>query len=286
MEQLTIKAYLRLQKHTQNSIKSYLFIIERCLHQNPDAWQYDYKAIMDYFKQRLLNNRSGIILLQAGIKKYYDYLLHIGVIYHHPCRTICIKKKNKHIIHRDLFTIQELQLLLKREERYAVLKYRNKLVISLLIYQGLTLAEITQLRLIDINLDDGSIKIKGSVTVNRRILNLKPSQIDLLDKYLRLSRPKLQRSETKFLLLNKLGNPIKADDVQYLVETFRYLFPDRKLNVQTIRQSVIANWLNTYQIPVEDVQLLAGHKRPSATLKYQLPNMEQAIHTLNTYFPI
>lgn len=74
--------------------------------------------------------------------------------------------------------------------------------------------------------------------------------------------------------------------MQYLVETFRYLFPDRKLNIQTIRQSVIANWLNTYQIPVEDVQLLAGHKRPSATLKYQLPDMEKAIHTLNTYFPI
>jgi integrase/recombinase XerD len=70
-------------------------------------------------------------------------------------------------------------------------------------------------------LDKASIRIKGSVTVNRRILNLKPNQIVLLDKYMRLSRPKLQRGETNFLLLNKLGNPIKADDVQYLVETFR-----------------------------------------------------------------
>jgi integrase/recombinase XerD len=83
-----------------------------------------------------------------------------------------------------------------------------------------------------------------------------------------------------------LGNPIKGDDVQYLVETFKYLFPDRKLNLQTIRQSVISNWLNTYQIPLEDVQLLAGHKRPSATLKYQLPNMQQAVNTLNAHFPI
>jgi site-specific recombinase XerD len=288
MEAQNLITYLRLQKHTQNTIKSYTFIIDRYLKQHPDACQYGYKEIMDYFKQRLLNgkNRSGVILLQAGIKKYYDYLLHTGIIYYHPCRNICIKKRNKNIVHRDLFTNQELSLLLKREERYAVLKYRNKLLISLLIYQGLTLAEVIQLKTTDIDLDEATINIRASVTINKRVLNLKPRQLILFDKYLRLSRNKLIKTDTNALLLNKLGNPIKADDVQYLVETFRYLFPDRKLNLQTIRQSVIANWLNSYQIPLEDVQLLAGHKRPSATLKYQLPNMQQAVNTLNAHFPI
>lgn len=288
MEAENLFTYLSLQKHTQNTIRSYTFIIDRYLKQHPEAWQYGYKEIMDYFKQRLLNgkNRSGIILLQAGIKKYYDYLLHTGIIYYHPCRTICIKKQSKNIIHRYLFTNQELSLLLKRAERYEVLKYRNKFLISLLIYQGLTLSEVIQLKTSDIDLDEVTINIKASPTVNKRILNLKPNQLFLLDKYLRLSRSKLIKTDTDALLLNKLGNPIKGDDVQYLVETFKYLFPDRKLNLQTIRQSVIANWLNSYQIPLEDVQLLAGHKRPSATLKYQLPNMQQAVNTLNAHFPI
>lgn len=175
-------------------------------------------------------------------------------------------------------------MLLKRNERYAVLKYRNKLLISLLIYQGITLAEVTKIKNTDIDFDQATIRIKASRILQRRILNLTPLQIKLLEKYLSLCRPKLLKAESMYLIINKLGNPIKPDDVQYLVETYKYLFPDRKLNLLTIRQSVIANWLNSYHIPIEDVQLLAGHKRPSATLKYKLPDMKPLLISLSQFF--
>jgi hypothetical protein len=49
---------------------------------------------------------------------------------------------------------------------------------------------------------------------------------------------------------------------------------------------VIANWLNKYHIPLEDAQLLAGHKRPSSTLKYKQANMQQAVEILNKFHPL
>jgi integrase/recombinase XerD len=136
------------------------------------------------------------------------------------------------------------------------------------------------------NPDKGLVKIVASATNSGRKLELKPIQLDLLDKYLNKSRKYLQRQNQEALLLNKLGNPMTVDDIHYLIETYKYLYPDRKLTPQTIRQSVIANWLNKYHIPLEDAQLLAGHKRPSATLKYKQANMQQAVETLNRFHPL
>jgi len=45
-----------------------------------------------------------------------------------------------------------------------------------------------------------------------------------------------------------------------MLHPMKALFPNKKLNPQTIRQSVIANWLNVDKIPLEDVQLLSGQK--------------------------
>jgi site-specific recombinase XerD len=288
MDSDTLHDYLKSLKHTQSTIKSYLFIISRYLKEHPQANRYDYKDIMDYFKSFLLNmdERPGMALLQSGIKKYYDYLIHIGQINKHPCRSICIKQRRKNVIHVDLFSQFELERLLRRHERYAVLKHRNRLLISLLIYQGLTSSEIAKLKVKDINVDRSLVKIVASATNSGRKLELKPIQLDLLDKYLNKSRKYLQRQNQEALLLNKLGNPMTVDDIHYLIETYKYLYPDRKLTPQTIRQSVIANWLNKYHIPLEDAQLLAGHKRPSATLKYKQANMQQAVETLNRFHPL
>jgi hypothetical protein len=46
------------------------------------------------------------------------------------------------------------------------------------------------------------------------------------------------------------------------------LFPHKNLNPQTIRKSVITNWLNEQKIPLEDVQLLSGQKWMSSTERY------------------
>lgn len=288
MNKNEIYRYLVKQKHTANTVKVYQFIIEKFIRQNPNAAQYGYKEIMDYFKKVLLTTakRPGVILLQAGIKKYYDFLLYSGKILNHPCRGIFIKHRNKNLIHQDLFTRLELEGLLKRQERYTLLTYRNRLVISLLIFQGLSSSEIVQLQMHHINLDEACIKISGTAITNRRKLDLKPSQINLIEKYLNRNREQLMKEPTNALILNKLGNPITVDDINYLIETYKFLYPDRNLNAQTIRQSVIANWLNEYQIPLEDVQLLAGHKRPSATLKYRQPSFKQAVDTLNLYHPL
>jgi site-specific recombinase XerD len=287
---MSFSTYLQSLHHTQQSITSYEFIIKRFLIDNPNAKDFEYLEVFNYIKKLVLNQseKKSYLLLQSGIKKYYNYLIKIGQRDTHPCASLFLKHKRNPIIHQDLFSNNELTLLLRKQERYNVLKLRNRIIISLLIYQGLTVSELLRLKIKNINLDNGTLKIKKSRTLNNRILELSPKQQDWIVRYIKTDRAHLldSKAPTEILLLNKLGQPISSDVVQYLIETFRIIFPGRKLSASTIRQSVIANWLNVHQLPLDQVQLLAGHKGMSSTLRYQKEDMKKQVEIMNRYFPI
>jgi integrase/recombinase XerD len=287
---MSFSSYLLSLNHTRKSIISYEFIIKRYLTENPNAKHYGYLEVFNYIKKLVLYQyeRKSFSLLQAGIKKYYDFLIKTGIRETHPCASLFLKQRRAPLIHQDLFSTNELALLLRRQERYKILRLRNRIIISLLIYQGLTLAELLRLKIKNLNLDNGTLHITKSRTLNHRILYLSPQQKDWIIQYIKRDRAHLSvsKSPTDLLLLNKLGQPISSDVIQYLIETFRMIFPGRKLSAATIRQSVIANWLNVCQIPLDQVQFLAGHKCMSSTLKYRKKDMKKQVELMNKYFPI
>lgn len=221
------------------------------------------------------------------MKKYFDYLVEIGLRDDHPCKTFYFKSRHRReVIHQDLFSSQELELLLERENRYTDLKLKNQALISLLIYQGVTAGEATKVKVQHVDFDKGLIFIKSSRKVAQRHLEIHPKQYRILDRYINECRPRLKSMDTDILILGKLGTPIKADDIHYAVSTMKGLFPDRNLNPQTIRQSVIANWLNEKKIPLEQVQLMSGQKWISTTVKYRQNNLEEQREMMNRWFPL
>ena len=188
----------------------------------------------------------------------------------------------------DLFSSEELELLMNRKERYPALKLKNQVIISLLIYQGLMPGEIVELKTTNVDLDAGTIFLKGNTKLSRRHLELIPKQYRLFDRYLNESRAQLKQKglKTDALVLGKLGTPITVDDVNYIVETAKSLFADRNLNPKTIRASVIANWLNEKKIPLEQAQLLAGHKWISTTVGYRHTSVDKQREMINKFHPL
>jgi site-specific recombinase XerD len=288
--ELSFESYLIKLKHTSRTIKSYLYTVECFLSACPKAALFNYKQVSAHIgqmKSQYKNIRTVIAFL-AGIKKYYDYLIEAGVREDHPCRTLFIRGSNRNsgVIHADLFSSAELELLLDRQERYPELKLKNQAMISLLIYQGLAPHEITNLKTHHINLDLGTIYVKESRTLAKRHLEIVPKQYRILDRYITDSREELISTDTDVFLVGKLGTPITVDDTHYIVSTYKGLFPDRNLTPMSIRQSVIANWLNEKNIPLEQVQLLAGHRWVSSTIKYRQNNHLQQRELINKWHPL
>ena len=175
---------------------------------------------------------------------------------------------------------------MERDERYPDLKIKNQVAISLLIYQGLSAGELANLKLQHIDLDAGTIYVKESSKYTRRHLDMQVRQFRIFEKYIREVRPELIKVKTDIFLVGKLGTPITVDDLNYLVSTFKPIFPDRNLNPKTIRQSVISNWLNEKRIPMEQVQLMAGHRWISATARYRFTPISERRELLNKFHPL
>lgn len=286
--EITFERYLHRIGHTESTARSYLFASRIFLQDNPKAEQFNYKDVVNYLNEKsqdYSNNNTKVFLLN-GMKKYFDYLVEIGRREDHPCKTFQLRNlRKREIIHQDLFSGKELELLMEREERYEDLKLKNQVIISLLIYQGLTSAEIVALNTSHIDLDRGTVFVRASKKISQRHLELNNRQYRLFDQYLNDGRKKLLREPTDALVLGKLGSRISVDDVHYIVSTAKGLFPDRNLTPATIRQSVIANWLNERHIPLEQVQILSGQKWVSTTLKYRQVNLDEQRELMNKWFP-
>ena len=288
-KQITFEQYLRQLGHTPKTVKSYMYAKSLFITDHPTPENYKYKDIVNYLNEKAKRNEDKKVkrYILNGIKKYYDYLVEIGKRNDHPCRNLNIlHPRNKEIMHQDLFSSAELELLLKREERYANLKQRNQVVMSLLIYQGLNSSEIVNLNLKHLDFDAGTIFIRASSKLSQRHMEMHNKQFMIFERYIKEGRKKLKREETEALLLGKLGNRISVEDIHYLASTFKTLFPDRNLNPLTIRQSVIANWLNEKKIPLEQVQLMAGQKWISTTVKYRQTSIEEQREMMNRWFPL
>lgn len=288
MTKLSLEMYLNQNLSTKTA-ESYLYTINHFLKTNPKAKRFKFQDIVSYMEQ-VSSKQSNIqyrVRILSAIKRYYDYLVMAGLRNDHPCKKLNIKnKQNPSIQVQDLFSSEELQLLLTRENRYQYLDSRNSVLLSLLIYQGLTSEELTELRIKDIDLDAGTIYIKASTNQNRRNLELLNKQMIVFSKYLNDIRPQLLRCNTDKVLLNKLGKPISVDGIHSIFDSLKALFPDKNLNPRTIRMSVICNWLNEKKIPLEKVQELAGHKWPGTTEKYIKVDSLQQRELINRFFPL
>jgi integrase/recombinase XerD len=289
MKKESLEEYLYSRLST-TSAKAYMFTLMHFLVIFPTAPKAKHREVVAYFGElhRRYSNHGTINRIICQIKKYYDYLIDTGQRNDHPCKQFKLKGRPKAYAMQKVFepfTVSELQLLLHREERFADLALRNKAVMSLLIFQGLTLSEIVRLRVKDVLLDECKVRILGSSKLSGRSLPIDSTQMLVFDRYLRETRKKLNQTNSDKFILSSRGTPISTDDINYLVETFKPLFQGRNLNAKSIRASIIYNMLNIQNLPLQEVQDFAGHKQVKTTLEYRRPNLEKQKAMLREFHP-
>ncbi len=285
----TLSTYL--QKHyTQKTAIAYQREIEIYISNNKKAEKFTYSEIVNYIGilRTKYSNSKTINRILSSIKAYYSYLCFIEVRKDNPTKSIRLRdKQSRDIQLQDLFSTEELETLLTaKQERYTNLDYRNKVLMSLLIYQALKPNEIEALQCDEINLEEATIYIKSSAKNNSRTLALKANQILLFKKYLEEIRVKLvAENETKSFIIGQRKEPMTAEDITKHIKRNYNIYKPRKVNALTIRQSVITNLLKQNN-DLRIVQSFAGHKYPSTTVRYKQSNVEALQTALQIYHPI
>jgi integrase/recombinase XerD len=286
---MKLSDYLK-NRYSKSTAKAYQRQIEIYQSHQSKAEGALYKDIVHYIGQlrNRYSNPRTVNMILSSIKVYYDFLTHSGKRKDHPAKSIRLRdKQNRDVQLQDLFTREELESLLTRKERYTALAYRNQVMVSLLIYQGLQVEEITALTLQDINLSKATLYIKATRTTNSRVLSLKSTQVLLFHEYQTEIRPMLLKGkETDIFMIGQRGTSFKKEDLsKHVLRSYKQLYVPRKVTATTIRQSVITNLLKAGN-DLRIVQVFAGHKYPSTTEKYKQTSLEELKTGIECYHPL
>jgi integrase/recombinase XerD len=290
------KRYLQKENYTKSTIKSYEngaeTFIKWCKrnHTNPDL--IDYKTILKFIKylQRKGTTKKTVKHKIGTIKIYFKYLLSENYRVDNPVENINIKGV-KRIINYNSLEADELEDLYYsfeteniKDAYHKLTAKRNKIIVGLLVYQGLNTNELIHLELEDLQLYKGKIYIKSGARSNSRALELKSWQVIAFLEYIKEVREEIL--ERKSLETNRIFIPNNArlgNTVQHIIKKLKKTNQKVK-NIHQIRASVITNWLKQYNL--RQVQVLAGHRYISSTERYLQDDLESLHEIVNNFHPI
>ncbi len=234
-----------------------------------------------------------------SLKHYFNFLSTIGTVTENPTQNIAIKgirrKKLYNILskqeleelyHNFTFTTDEQQ---KNQNwyKYSELSHkRNKIILGLLIYQGLNTFELGNLTMNDLKLREGKISIAGSRRSNERELTLEAIQImDLMEYTLQVRQQLLNefKKESNYLIISA-GSGQGINNLMFkLIKKLKN--QNTKIeNTKQIRTSVITHWLKIHNL--RQVQHMAGHRYVSSTEGYLINDLEDLLEDITKFHPI
>lgn len=173
-------------------------------------------------------------------------------------------------------------------------KWRNYIMLGLLVFQGVQTNELDTLTVSDIDFAKARIHIKPKYSMgNARTLVLEATQMGAFMYYLQTIRPQLliQHTEpTDKLFLPEPKYQRSADyHKQSMMNTLRHLTKDlKKLNkdyrkMTQLRASVITHWIKT--LGLRKAQYMAGHKSIVSTEEYVHNDLEALVDDISKFNP-
>jgi integrase/recombinase XerD len=286
--------YLRSEGYSTSTITyhaSCLSILKKWTEQEQlHIEQLSYNDLLAYirYKQNKGTGKTGMSRYLVVIKTYYTYLTEQGRVTSNPAVRIKLRGLARKKLY-NVFTPLELQQLYNKyttAQKESPECLRNKVIMGLLIYQGVKAEELSKLNCNDVKLREGEIEIPGGKRSEARILQLEACQMMDMHHYMTEGRKEIlktgeQESEKLFVGTSK---EVKLYYTLYwLTKKLKKIEPQLK-GLEQLRASVISKWLKKYNL--RQVQYMAGHRYISSTEKFLQNEMEGLTEEVNKFHPL
>ncbi|MBS1652268.1 MAG: tyrosine-type recombinase/integrase [Bacteroidetes bacterium] len=300
-EWLTIKGF------TNNTVQGLCKTVKHFLNwiepQNIEPENVSYNDVLAYinYKRKQGNKPRTLILIVNALNHFYRFLQSEYQLNENPASNVQIKGIKRKVL-QEILTPEELETIYKNynvekreyekgkkvppQTNNELARRRNKIILGLIIYQGIRTEELAKLELTDLQLREGKINIQGSKRTEGRLLKLEAHQVyDLMD-YVHTIRKQIleatKKESTKVFI--SVGTSLNfANIMQKLVKSIQE--KNKKIkDIKHIRTSVITNWLKIHNL--RKVQYMAGHRYVSSTEAYQINNIEELQDDIKKYHPI
>ena len=225
-----------------------------------------------------------------AVKLYYDYLMELDEAVENPAEDMVIRGTRTKAI-GNLLTEEELEDLYYNYETkhhdtfFHATKRRDKVVVGLMVFQGITAVELHHLQEEYLQLHKGKVDIPGTRRSNARTLKLQPAQMMGMMEYTDTVRPYLaKRSEVQNPEKFIFGGIDQMHSITQRIVHNLKKYNHKVTGCSQLRTSVITNWLSKHNL--RQVQYMAGHRYISSTEKYLQDDLENLHDMVNNFHPI
>lgn len=231
------------------------------------------------------------------IRKFYQFLISEEIIKENPVAHIKVQGIKRKVYY-DCLNDEELKELYQNypvtiqqeegknippQQKNILSRRRNKVIVSLLVHQGLRVEEVAAIRLHDLQLREGKITIHAQRRTAARTMKLESHQVYELMDYIHEVRKQFLKEATDKLFIQWNNGENFYGITQSILKTLRQI-NSRIKNLDQIRASVITQWLKQYDL--RKVQYLAGHKYVSSTENYKANVIDELQEDIRKFHPL
>jgi integrase/recombinase XerD len=284
---MTFTEYLEQKRYSKITVHHYNVYIRKFLTWLADEElqeeRFIYNDLLEFMRycQHRGVTKHSVHMILCIVRHYCNYLIVEKQRTDNPAAGVFIKGLVRKLP-TNLLSMEEMEELYKQYSVQLNVDSGKKIMLGLMVYQGLTVGEIMRLQSHHLRMKDGKIFIKGTKRTNERLLDLKAVQVSELQNYLNANKYKegalFIEPRKKEVSERNINNRIK-----YMFDQLKKLNA-KVINAKQIRSSVITFWLR--QNNLRQVQYLSGHKYVSSTERYQCNNLDDLQNELQQHHPM
>ena len=288
------KAYMMLERSlSDNTIDAYIRDVDKLV-QFCKIKQYDIrpievssqhlKAFIHWLNDLGLDPRSQARII-SGLKSYYKYLLLEDIAHHDPTRLLEMPRLSQKM--PQVLSYDEVQQMMEQIDLSEPQGHRNRAMLETLYACGLRVSELINLRLSNLFLDIGFIKVIGK-NDKERIVPIGEEAIKHIQLYLNNTRKlqkNIQPAHENILFLNRRGKQLSRVMVFLIVkEIAKNTGIDKKVSPHTFRHS-FATHLVEGGADLKAIQDMLGHESIITTELYTHLDREYLRETIMSFHP-
>ncbi|MCB5224597.1 MAG: tyrosine recombinase XerC [Candidatus Cloacimonadaceae bacterium] len=219
---------------------------------------------MLHLHEQGVGNRSMARKL-AALQGFFSHLMLLDELEINPMDKIKRPKFENAL--PKFFSEEEMLTLLRIPDLDSVFGVRNRAILELLYASGIRIGELAGLRLVDINLKRGLIKVWGKGG-KERMVPIGEAAIEAVQNWLK-RRPELEREHSSDrLFLTKGGNDFDGRQLYSILDQYFSLVAQKKgYSPHTLRHSFATHMLSR-GADLRAVQEMLGHENLETTAIY------------------
>ncbi|WP_419948694.1 site-specific tyrosine recombinase XerD [Candidatus Palauibacter sp.] len=255
----TIDAYLREARRFA------VFAVSRGVGSPPAA---TYDLLRDHVARLAAEGRAASSVARAvyALRGYFRFLALEDVIGTDPSERLEAPRAGRHL--PDVLSVPEIEALLRAVPLDEPGTHRDRTILELLYGCGLRVSELIGLRVRDVDLDEGLVRVRGKGS-KERLVPVGSAALSAVRRYLRESRPEIERGHGEGrMFLNLRGRPLSRMGVwKILRRHVERAGIEKRVTPHTLRHSFATHLLEG-GADLASVQEMLGHADISTTEIY------------------